>query len=135
MPKGLPPGLAWPVKPMLVASTLGALADEVDVAWMRWNRKPSSAPLSVDWSPTMSEGIGALPGNGATLWIAPIARADAELVRTLVADQLLPEARAWLEQALAAGEAWQSSRHERRWTIVHGKVESHDRDGVATLHS
>lgn len=67
------------------------------------------------------------------MWVSPVAREEAEAVRALVADQVLPEARAWLEQALTAGQAWQASRRERRWLVVGGKVEHHDRDGVATL--
>src|SRR4051812_18821974 len=115
MSRKLRPGLAWPTRPAIVAGVLGPLADDVHGAWMTWQREATD-PIHPSWEPRHAPVIGGSPGKGATLWIGPVDRSQLEAVRG-VAEEMLREARRWFEDALRAGEAWQSSRHERRWRL------------------
>ena len=131
MSKNLPPHLAWPVKASIVNDALGELADEVEVAWMSWDKSASDCPLRATWSPPTGQVIGSTRVDGAKLWIAPIEKEHVTALRSVVADQLLPEARAWLAGALTADEGWRLMRHERRWLVSDtGEVSTVDADGV-----
>lgn len=132
MSKRLPHHLAWPVKPSQAASALEGLG-AVRVVFMFWNRTPSVTVARVTWTPEDPGLTGAVPVTGATLWVAPVARDGVETTRSLAIDRVLPEACAWLEAALTAGEPWKATRHERAWSVVGGTVHHTDRDGVATL--
>lgn len=118
MPPRLPPALAWPLRPSEVKEALGESAGSVRVVWASWHRKPSSTPLRATWDPEYPAVIGGWVGKGATLWIEPIDRADAERVRRHVRDRTLGQACDWLSQAVAAGEGWQATKHQVEWPAV-----------------
>ena len=127
----LPPHLAWPVKASSVKDALGKLAGEVDVAWMSWVKSASDTPLHATWSPLTGQVIGSTRVDGAKLWIAPVDKERVAALRSLVAEQLLPQARAWLADALTADEGWRLMRHERRWLVsASGEVVPQDADGA-----
>lgn len=89
--------------------------------------------LRATWGPKPPSSVGAGPLEGGTLWVSPVARAEVHLIRPLVLRLVLPDARAWFEDALASGNAWQGTRHARTWYVVDGQVAHRDRDGVETL--
>jgi hypothetical protein len=121
MTRKLPPSLAWPTNASEVDAVLGEIAEQVHVAWMSWERKPSASPLQATWRPIPPPVIGGSEGDGTSLWIRPVAREEAEEARRRVREHLLPAAKKWLANALAAGEAWQGSRHEASWDLLAGR--------------
>lgn len=103
---------------------------------MAWLRQASPTLLRVTWSPERPSGTGAtLQERSAGLWVPPVAQQQVDVIRPLVLQRVLPQAKVWLEDALSAGNAWQASRHERTWKLVDGRLEHRDRDGVETLRS
>jgi len=130
--KKLRPGLSWPTKPAIVTAVLGPLTDDVRVVWMSWQQQARD-PVHVVWEPIPRGGTEDLDHVGASLWISPIDRSQLDTWR-LKADEVLQEVRSWLENALHAGEAWQSSKQERRWRLhADGSVTTHDDSGMHIL--
>jgi hypothetical protein len=128
--KKLRPGLAWPTKASTIAAALGPIADQIHVAWMTWERRATN-PLQASWEPRDAPVIGGIAGRGATLWVGPVDRSDLDVIRRAVDETILGAATRWFIEALAAGEAWQSSRHERRWSVApDGTVTTHDDHGM-----
>jgi hypothetical protein len=117
VPDRLPPSLAWPVRPSEVRLALGENAESVDVAWASWYHKPSVTPLRATWEPRQPAAIGGWVGQGAVLWIEPVARTDVDRVRKLVRERLLGQACDWLATALTSGDGWQATRHEAKWSV------------------
>lgn len=111
----LPPHLAWPLKASQIESALGARAQDVEVVRTTWEKQPSDTPLSVDWHATRGEMQGWRAGEGPTIWLRPVARADRAAVSEVLLRQGLPDLLKWLDRAYAAPATWQAMRHQRRW--------------------
>lgn len=109
--------LAWPVTDRAIRESVAPLRDRVAVSWASWSRRPVEHYLRVDWAPLQAQGIGVLPGIGASLWIYPIERRLLHQAQS-AARTALPEAIEWLSKALNAGGPWQASRHSRDWALV-----------------
>ena len=131
MPRSPSPLVAWFIKPQRLSELLEPVrTDLLRVAWVTWLKQPSTAPVSVTWTPNTKGHVGAGFGDpGVTVWVRPVDRSDHHRVRDAVEAQVVAALLAWIQDALVAGDGWKLMHHERVWFYLDGGFTAQDRDG------
>ena len=131
MPRSPSPLVAWPIKPQRLSELLEPVGtDLLRVAWATWLKQPSTAPISVTWTPHTKGHVGGGLGDpGVTVWVRPVDRSDHQRVRDAVEAQVVPALLAWIQDAFVAGDAWKLTHHERVWFYLDDGLTAQDRDG------
>ncbi|MFK0102418.1 MULTISPECIES: hypothetical protein [unclassified Streptomyces] len=120
----LPRHRAWPLTTTDISESLGPCMDRVtDLAFLT-GHDSGTLVLGVEWiAPNpRNYGRGVHPDMvGFRIDVHPVDATERAATRAVLRAQALPELRAWITRATAAGETWRMADHQHYWRMADGR--------------